>query len=75
MAGEWCVPDRIRTGERHRRQGLGSEVMRLLLDAAREAGAERAVLAASLDGRRLYEATGWTTCSPQFGLTRSVVSD
>lgn len=69
MAGEWCVPDRIRTGDRYRRQGLGSAVMRLLLAAARDAGADRAVLDASLDGRGLYEAMGWTMRSAQFGLT------
>lgn len=71
LAGDWCVPDRIRTSEEHRRKGLGGSIMRALLAAAREAGATRAVLDASVDGRRLYEATGWTMCSPQFGLTRA----
>ncbi|WP_446665816.1 hypothetical protein [Flexivirga sp. B27] len=27
LAGSWCVPDRIRTSEHHRRRGLGSTVM------------------------------------------------
>lgn len=74
MAGEWCVPDRIRTSEQHRRQGLGTTVMRLLLNEAYKEGARRAVLDASEDGRALYEAMGWSMLSPQFGLTRTSVS-
>lgn len=71
LADDWCVPDHIRTMERHRRKGLGDSIMRALITTACEAGAKHAVLDASTDGRRLYEATGWTMCSPQFGLTRA----
>lgn len=71
MAGDWCVPDRIRTGERHRRKGLGRIVMHALLNRAHAAGARHAVLDASADGRALYTAMGWTLMSPQFGLTRN----
>lgn len=69
LAGAWCVPDRVWTSERHRRKGLGRAVMQALLDAAMEAGSDRAVLDASVAGRALYSALGWSVCSPQFGLT------
>ena len=70
LVGEWAVPDRIHTGEAYRRRGLGLFVMRRLLALAAEAGAGRAVLNASVDGRELYRAMGWTTVAEQTGLTR-----
>ncbi|WP_203906684.1 GNAT family N-acetyltransferase [Rhizocola hellebori] len=70
LAGEWAVPDRIRTEEAYRRRGLGLFVMRRLLGLAAEAGAQRAALNASSDGRELYQAMGWTTVAQQIGLTR-----
>lgn len=70
LVGEWAVPDRIRTGDAYRRRGLGRFVMRQLLNLAAEAGAERAALNASADGRELYRALGWTTVAQQTGLTR-----
>ncbi|KQT94111.1 hypothetical protein ASG49_04150 [Marmoricola sp. Leaf446] len=54
-----AVPDRISTVAAHRRRGLGSVVMGLLGDAAVEAGADRGVLVASDEGRRLYLTLGW----------------
>lgn len=70
LAGDWCVPDRIRTVGSHRRRGLGSAIMIALLQSARGHGARRAVLDASRDGRALYLATGWQPMAWQFGLTR-----
>ena len=72
LAGEWAVPDRIHTDEAYRRRGLGLFVMRRLLDLAAEAGAARAALNASRDGRELYQALGWTTVAQQTGLSRKV---
>ncbi|WP_265442689.1 GNAT family N-acetyltransferase [Flexivirga meconopsidis] len=71
LVGDWCVPDRIRTVEAHRRRGFGRAIMDALLTAAYDCGVRHAVLDASQDGRALYAATGWTTLAPQFGLTRS----
>ncbi|NNG38373.1 hypothetical protein HJ588_03665 [Flexivirga sp. ID2601S] len=71
LAGDWCVPDRVRTANAHRRRGFGRAIMDALLTAAYDCGVRHAVLDASQDGRALYAVTGWTTLAPQFGLTRS----
>jgi hypothetical protein len=44
--------------------------MRQLLSLAADAGAQRAALNASADGRELYRTLGWTTVAEQTGLTR-----
>jgi GNAT superfamily N-acetyltransferase len=75
LVGDWAVPDRICTGEGYRRRGLGLFVMRRLLSLAAEAGARRAVLNASADGRELYLALGWTTVAEQTGLTRGLLNE
>jgi GNAT superfamily N-acetyltransferase len=59
LAGEVAVPDQILTAPAHRRRGLGSVVMRSLQQQARAAGATRAVLGATSEGRALYESLGW----------------
>jgi GNAT superfamily N-acetyltransferase len=59
VAGRVAVPDQIRTAPDHQRRGLGSVVMRSLQHQARSAGATRAVLGASTQGRALYESLGW----------------
>ncbi len=51
--------DGIETTPRFRRRGLGRHVMATLSDHALAAGARHGILAASLDGRRLYESIGW----------------
>ncbi|ROR90097.1 GNAT family N-acetyltransferase [Nocardioides aurantiacus] len=59
LDGAVAVPDRIATSGAHRRRGLGSAVMTLLGDAALGSGADRGVLVASDEGRRLYLTLGW----------------
>ncbi|MEY9876563.1 GNAT superfamily N-acetyltransferase [Streptacidiphilus sp. MAP12-33] len=59
LAGEVAVPDQIATMAAHQRLGLGSVVMRSLQQQALAAGASRAVLGASTQGRALYESLGW----------------
>ncbi|MQS11652.1 GNAT family N-acetyltransferase [Streptomyces kaniharaensis] len=68
LAGAVVVPDQIVTAPEHRRRGLGSVVMRTLQHAAREAGAEKAVLVGSPAGRELYTALGWTMHTPMASL-------
>lgn len=60
-AGGYAVFDRISTDENHRRKGLGRVVMGLLALHATDQGASRGVLGATVDGKALYEALGWTT--------------
>ncbi|GAA2002015.1 GNAT family N-acetyltransferase [Catenulispora subtropica] len=61
LAGNVAVPDQIITTPAHQRRGLGSAVMRALQQHAHAAGARRAVLGATTQGRALYEALGWRT--------------
>ena len=51
----------VATDPGHRRQGLGTRVMRRLLHEARRRGRETASLQASPDGLPLYERLGFTT--------------
>ncbi len=64
------VVDQVETAPDHRRRGLGALAMRTLQNAALEAGAERAVLGATVEGRALYTALGWRTAAPLTGLLR-----
>ncbi|SEL91156.1 GNAT family N-acetyltransferase [Streptacidiphilus jiangxiensis] len=59
LAGEVAVADQILTAPAHQRRGLGSVVMRTLQQQALAAGATRAVLGATTQGRALYESLGW----------------
>ncbi|MEV7022029.1 GNAT family N-acetyltransferase [Kitasatospora sp. NPDC093558] len=68
LAGPVAVPDQIVTSPDHRRRGLGSIVMGTLQHAAREAGADQAVLVGTPDGRALYSALGWTVHAPMASL-------
>ncbi|NUR30666.1 MAG: GNAT family N-acetyltransferase [Catenulispora sp.] len=61
LAGDVAVPDQISTAPAHQRRGLGSVVMRVLQQQAPAAGASRAILGASTEGRALYESLGWRT--------------
>jgi len=51
----------VATDPAHRRRGLGTQVMRALLDDARRRGLRTASLQASPDGLPLYERLGFTT--------------
>jgi hypothetical protein len=53
LAGTLAVPDQIHTAAGHQCRGLGSVVMRTLQREALAAGAYRAVLSATTDGRSL----------------------
>jgi GNAT superfamily N-acetyltransferase len=64
LGASYAVADQIVTDERHRRLGLGTVVMAALEGYAVEAGLDRAVLGATLDGRGLYERLGWDVGSP-----------
>ncbi|NUR59085.1 MAG: GNAT family N-acetyltransferase [Catenulispora sp.] len=61
LSGDVAVPDQIQTEPAHRRRGLGSAVMHALQQRAHAAGATRAVLGATTEGRALYESLGWRT--------------
>ncbi|MEU8514411.1 GNAT family N-acetyltransferase [Kitasatospora sp. NPDC048722] len=68
--GALAVFDRIETDGAHRRRGLGSAVMRLLTDAALDAGAETAALGATEEGRALYASLGWELRGLMAGFVR-----
>lgn len=59
-----AIFDRIRTDDAHRRQGFGGDVMAVLTNAALDSGARTGILAASVDGQRLYESLGWRETAP-----------
>lgn len=61
IVGEDAVPRRIETALEHRRRGLGSVVMGVLMREALEAGATTGLLFASDDGLHLYRRLGWET--------------
>lgn len=63
-AGEVGVVDQVETDPAHRRRGLGSVVMRTLAAHALDRGMRTGVLAATDDGRGLYESLGWTVFGP-----------
>lgn len=53
--------DAVETTPRFRRRGLGRHVMASLTNHSLEAGARQGILAASHEGRMLYESIGWQT--------------
>lgn len=59
--GEFAIFDRVTTEPAHQRRGLGTAVMTALDAHAVRAGLTTGLLAASDQGRRLYERLGWTT--------------
>lgn len=59
VMGEHATFDAVETTPRFRRRGLGRHVMATLTDHALAAGAQQGVLAASSQGRMLYESIGW----------------
>jgi GNAT superfamily N-acetyltransferase len=62
-----AVVDRVETDPAHQRRGLGSVIMKTLAATALDAGATSAVLGATIEGRALYEALGWTVRAPLAG--------
>jgi GNAT superfamily N-acetyltransferase len=59
LAAADAVADRIETMPGHRRRGLASAIMSALAGSAIVEGAERGILVASEEGRRLYAVLGW----------------
>lgn len=59
ILGEDATFDAVETTPGFQRRGLGRQVMATLTTYALESGARRGVLAASAQGRLLYEALGW----------------
>lgn len=58
-----AVADRIVTAKGHQRRGLGRAVMVALANAGVASGHGSAVLMASVEGRALYRALGWSDAS------------
>jgi predicted GNAT family acetyltransferase len=65
--GETCVFDMIETEPGYQRRGLGSAVMTTLTNTAMDLGATTGILAATVQGRALYEALGWQVAEPLSG--------
>ncbi|HEX8867456.1 MAG TPA: GNAT family N-acetyltransferase [Lentzea sp.] len=63
VVGEDAVPHRIRTSPEHRRRGLGSVVMGVLVQEAVRAGAVDGLLFATEEGLHLYRKLGWEVVS------------
>jgi GNAT superfamily N-acetyltransferase len=61
------TPDQVSTDPAHQRRGLGTALMSALANAAHEAGESESILAASLQGRALYESLGWKLQAPLAG--------
>lgn len=59
LRGADAVPDKVETAREHRRRGLGAAVMGALAAESRARGARTGVLAASVEGERLYTRLGW----------------
>lgn len=68
------VFDKIITEPAHQRLGLGTVVMGTLTNAAIETGVSAGILAATIQGRALYEALGWKVLSPLSGFVYKPVA-
>jgi GNAT superfamily N-acetyltransferase len=71
LGTSYAVADQIVTDDKHRRLGLGTVVMAALERRALDAGLERAVLGATVDGRALYERLGWDVGAPLTAVYRT----
>ncbi|MFD4240912.1 GNAT family N-acetyltransferase [Streptomyces sp. NPDC058525] len=67
LTGAACVFDQIITEEAHQRLGLGTVVMGALTNAAIENGVATGILAATVQGRALYETLDWKVLAPLTG--------
>lgn len=63
VVGEDAVAHRIETAEAHRRRGLGSVVMGVLVREAVADGATTGLLFSSTTGVHLYRSLGWEKIS------------
>jgi GNAT superfamily N-acetyltransferase len=61
VMGNDVVIDMVWTEPGHRRRGLGAAVMARLAEEAQIEGAQRGLLAASVEGRQLYNTLNWET--------------
>ncbi|MEV7396026.1 GNAT family N-acetyltransferase [Aeromicrobium sp. NPDC092404] len=68
ILGEDATFDAVETTPAFQRRGLGRHVMATLTTYAMECGAQRGVLAASAQGRRLYESLGWDSAFEMLSL-------
>jgi len=75
ILGEDATFDAVETTPAFQRRGLGRHVMATLTTYALEQGATRGVLAASAQGRLLYESLGWEAASDMFSLMGAAESD
>jgi GNAT superfamily N-acetyltransferase len=66
--------DAVETTPAFQRRGLGRHVMATLTTYALESGARNGVLAASAQGRRLYESLGWESACEMLSLMGTVTS-
>lgn len=66
-AGTHGSPDQLSTEPSHQRRGLGSVLIAALANAAHERGESVSILAASVQGRALYDTLGWQTVAPLAG--------
>ncbi|KAA1399801.1 GNAT family N-acetyltransferase [Aeromicrobium ginsengisoli] len=75
ILGEDATFDAVETTPAFQRRGLGRHVMATLTAYALESGARRGVLAASAQGRLLYESLGWDAELDMLSLMGAVDSD
>ncbi len=73
LVGTDAIFDRIATHDSYRRRGLGTVVMSALSGWALQRGAERGILAASLDGQALYARLGWEPAGAMLTLAAEAV--
>jgi GNAT superfamily N-acetyltransferase len=75
MLDEDATFDAVETTPAFQRRGLGRHVMATLTAYALESGARRGVLAASAQGRLLYESLGWEPAYEMLSLMGAVTPD
>lgn len=75
ILGEEATFDAVETTPAFQRRGLGRHVMAALTAYALEAGARRGVLAASAQGRLLYESLRWDPACEMLSLMGAATSD
>jgi len=68
VLGADAVFDAVETTSAYQRRGLGRHVMAALSNRAAEQGATHGILAATAQGRLLYEALGWEPSFPMWSL-------
>lgn len=72
ILGEDATFDAVETTPAFQRRGFGRHVMATLTAYALDSGARRGVLAASAQGRRLYESLGWDPAYEMLSLMGAV---